>query len=283
MVEVMPMSVAPDFYQRYDAVLGKWPVAHEGTDLPGPFGVTRVNICGGDGSPVVLLPGGRSTSVCWYANVGALAAVHRVCAVDIMGDAGRSVPAGAPIRSRDDLIRWLDGVLDQLGVDITALGGHSYGAWIAACYAIARPERVSRLVLVEPTDTLSATRLSFRLHGIPLFLGRRRDRFRRFYLWETGGRRYDPDFLDLWAGPFGGAGRPVWPKKPGPAELARLTMPVLVFAAERSRQNDAAALVANANRLPNSKVVLVPDATHFTVPQGRAEVINPVLADFLSC
>lgn len=279
------MPIAAGFYDRYDAVLRKWPVPHEPADLPGRFGVTHVNVCGADGGPpVVLLPGGRSTSAGWYANVGALAPVHRVYGVDILGDAGRSVPGGDPVASRDDIVAWLDGVLDGLGVGATALGGHSYGGWIAARYAIARPERVSSLVLVDPTDTLSATPLGFRLRGIPLFLGRDRDRFRRFHQWETGGRPVDPEFLDLWAGPFGGprAGRFVWPNVPQPAELARLTMPVLVFAAGQSRQNKAAALAGAARKLPDARAVELADATHFTVPQDRPDEINPVLADFLA-
>jgi pimeloyl-ACP methyl ester carboxylesterase len=174
-------------------------------------------VCGADGGPpVVLLPGGRSTSAGWYANVGALAPVHRVYAVDILGDVGRSVPGGEPVASRDDIVAWLDGVLDGLGVDAVALGGHSYGGWIAARYAIARPERVSSLVLVDP------------------------------------------------------------------AELARLTMPVLVFAARESRQNKAAALAGAARKLPDARVEVIADATHFTVPQDRPDEINPVLADFLS-
>jgi pimeloyl-ACP methyl ester carboxylesterase len=139
-------------------------------------------------------------------------------------------------------------------------------------------------VLVDPTDTFSATPLGFRLRGIPLFLGRDRDRFRRFRQWETGGRAADPEFLDLWAGSFGGprAGRFVWPKVPQPAELARLTMPVLVFAAGQSRQNNAAALTEAVKKLPDARVVVIADATHFTVPQDRPDEINPVLADFLS-
>jgi pimeloyl-ACP methyl ester carboxylesterase len=279
------MPVAAGFYDRYDAVLRKWPVPHEAADLPGRFGVTHVNMCGAEGGPpVVLLPGGRATSAGWYANAGALAPARGVYAVDILGDAGRSVPGGEPVASRDDIVAWLDGVLDGLGVGATALGGHSYGGWIAARYAIARPERVSSLVLVDPTGAFSATPLAFRLRGIPLFVGRDRDRFRRFHRWETGGRPVDPEFLDLWAGPFGGprAGRFVWPKVPRQAELARLTMPVLVFAAGQSRQNKAAALAGAAGKLADARVVVVTDATHFTMPQDQPDEINPVLADFLA-
>jgi pimeloyl-ACP methyl ester carboxylesterase len=273
------------FRRRYDAVLALWPVPHEGTDLRGPFGSTHVNSCGGaTGSPLVLIPGGRATSAGWYANVGSLAPACRVYAIDLLGDLGRSVPAGARMKSRADIVTWLDGVLDAIGLDATALGGHSYGAWIAACYAIARPERVSRLVLVEPTDTLAPTRPGFRLRAVPLFLGRGQRRFARFYRWETGARPGDPEFAELWAGPAGngGGGSMVWPRRPGPADLARLTMPVLVVAAGRSRQNDWAALQAGAGLLPDARYVLIEEATHFSVLTAAAERLNPVLVDFLT-
>jgi pimeloyl-ACP methyl ester carboxylesterase len=279
------MPITAGFQDRYDAVLAKWPVAYECLDVSGPFGSTHINVCGAENAlPVLLIPGGRSTSAGWYANVGALAPVRRVYAVDLIGDSGRSIPAGAAIKSRAGLVAWLDGVLDALGLEATALGGHSYGAWIAARYAIARPERVTRLVLIDPTDTLCSTRPGFRLRGVPLFLGRRQDRYLRFYRWETGGRQCDAQFADLWSGPSAGpsAGNVVWPRKAGRAELARLTMPVLVIAAGRSRQNDPAALAAGARRLPDARTVLVPDATHFTVTHCEAAQINAALADFLA-
>jgi pimeloyl-ACP methyl ester carboxylesterase len=279
------MQSDADFRRRYDAVLAMWPVPHESIDVAGPFGSTHLNICGAaDGSPLVLIPGGRSTSAGWYANVGALAPACRVYAVDLLGDLGYSVPAGARMKSRLDIVTWLDGVLDAAGLDVTALGGHSYGAWIAACYAIARPERVSRLVLVEPTDTIAGTRLGFRLRAVPLVLGRGQRRFVRFYRWETGAQPCDPEFVHLWAGPArdGGAGSIVWPRRPGSAELARLTMPVLVVAAAGSRQNDCAALEAGTRLLPDSRYALIEGATHFSVLTSMAPRLNPVLADFLA-
>jgi pimeloyl-ACP methyl ester carboxylesterase len=279
------MAPGSDFGRLYEAVLAKWPVAYQSLDIVGRFGVTHVNTCGPvDGSPVVLLPGGRSTSAGWFANVGALASTHSVYSVDLIGDAGRSVPGKVPIRSRDDLVAWLDGLLDGLALEATSLVGHSYGAWIAASYAVAHPDRVSRLVLVEPTDTLSRTRLIFRLRAIPLVLGGGADRYRRFRRWETGDGPVDPGFLELWAGSFAqpGAGRFVWPKLLKSSELDRLTMPVLVFAAENSRQNRATSLAAAAGKLPDARIVLIANATHFTVPQDRPQDINPDLASFLS-
>jgi pimeloyl-ACP methyl ester carboxylesterase len=52
---------------------------------------------------------------------------------------------GRPVRSVDDLAGWLDAVLDEIGstgpdAAPVLLGGHSYGAWIAAHYAAPRPE-----------------------------------------------------------------------------------------------------------------------------------------------
>jgi pimeloyl-ACP methyl ester carboxylesterase len=206
-----------------------------------------------------------------------------VYAVDVPGDAGHSVPGGKPMASPGDIVAWLDGLLDRLGIGVTALAGHSYGAWMAARYAADHPDRVRRLALIEPTDTLSATALRFRLRAIPLLLGDHGDRFRRFHRWETRGRPVDPAFAALWAGRFGGprAGRMIWPKPLTSAELARLTMPVLVFAATRSRQNHASVLAERAGKLPDARVVLVGGATHLTVPQDEPGQINPALTAFL--
>lgn len=278
------MAIEPDFYARYDAMLARWPIPSTAIDLPGRFGVTHVNVAGVEGgSPVVLLPGGRSTSAGWYATVGALADTHRLYAVDLLGDAGRSVPGGRRMAGLDDAMTWLAETLDGLGLAAAAFVGHSYGAYLATRFAIHAAQRVTRLALVDPTDCLSRTRLAFLLRGIPLFLGRGPDRFRTFHRWETGGRTVDPDFLDLWAGRFGGpsAGSFAWPRVPTAAESARLTMPILVFAAMASRQNHAATLVKNAQNMHGVRLVTIPDASHFTVPQQHPDEINPPLAEFL--
>jgi pimeloyl-ACP methyl ester carboxylesterase len=272
----------PGFLQRYDAVMAKWPVPHQGVDVDSRFGRTHVNVCGAeDGPPVVLLPGGRSTSAVWYATVGALAPTHRVYAIDTLGDAGRSVASGEPLRSIDAVTAWLDATLDGLGITSAAFAGHSLGAYFATRYAMHAPDRVERLALFDPTSCFTGNRAACMVRAIPLLIGRGRDRYRRFLLWETAGRPVDPVFLDLWSGRFGGAITGVYPKRPSVGELAALTLPLLVFTASESRQNDAKKLTAAVTAHPGAQVVEIAGASHFMLPQEFPEQVNPALAAFL--
>ncbi|MDJ0112996.1 alpha/beta fold hydrolase, partial [Rhodococcus erythropolis] len=128
-----------DFNRAYDAVLTKWPQKPLGVDLSGRFGRTHVNVCGPEDSrPLILLPGGGATSTVWFDNVAALSKFRRVFAVDTLGDAGLSIPNGDPMKSVDDLIEWMDSIVDCTGADTVDVIGHSYGAMIALAFALHR-------------------------------------------------------------------------------------------------------------------------------------------------
>ncbi len=118
------------FFRAYDAVLSKWPTEVTSEQVQSPFGTTWVNTCGPvDGPPVILVPGQRATSTVWFNNVGELSRRHRVFAIDILGDAGRSIAAAdTPVRSRDDLLAWFSGIVDHFTLDAPAVVAHSYGA-----------------------------------------------------------------------------------------------------------------------------------------------------------
>jgi pimeloyl-ACP methyl ester carboxylesterase len=92
----------------------------------------------------------------------------RVIAPDRPGQ-GLSVPIAMTRHEfRDRAVRWVDQLLDALEVDRVALAGHSMGGLWALWYALACPERVTRLVLLAPPQ-LPGTRcpLPFRLMGTP--------------------------------------------------------------------------------------------------------------------
>ncbi len=158
------------FFRAYDTVLSNWPGEVTSEQVQSSFGTTWVNMCGPvDAPPVILVPGQRATSTVWFNNVGELSRRHRVFAIDIIGDAGRSVAAAdTPVRSRDDLLAWFSGIIDHFTLDAPAVVAHSYGAMIALAYALAHPERVSKLVLLDPNSTFTGMRVPYLLHAVPL-------------------------------------------------------------------------------------------------------------------
>lgn len=103
----------------------------------------------GTGPAVVLLPGSGSLAGFFLPLLDELKGVAAL-ALDRPGQ-GLSDPMDLPPRRfRETAVAWLDRLLDALELDTTVLLGHSGGAVWALWYALARPERVKRLVLVDP-------------------------------------------------------------------------------------------------------------------------------------
>jgi pimeloyl-ACP methyl ester carboxylesterase len=97
---------------------------------------------------VVLIHGLTATHRYWKQNLDALAARRRVIALDLPGF-GRSHKPDADY-SIDFFVRELVGFLDGIGVARASLVGNSMGGHIAMATALAAPDRVDKLVLVDP-------------------------------------------------------------------------------------------------------------------------------------
>lgn len=274
-----------EYLAAYDAVLARWPVAVEPVDLPSPSGTTHVNICGPrDGKPLVLLHGRGATSTVWFANVGELTRVHRVYAVDVVGDAGRSVDDGRPVEGLTGFMDWLDGLFDALNLDSASLCGHSYGGWLALNYALHAPRRVHRLALLDPTDCFAGLKMSYRLRAVPALLRPSPERMRAFIRWETAGGRVDPAWLTLiCAGRRFPSAKIVLPRRPAADRLRASTVPTLLLLAGKSRAHDIRKVSANARKLmPHVVSSILPDVSHHAVPTERPERLNRELGAFLS-
>ncbi|MFE6163543.1 alpha/beta fold hydrolase [Streptomyces sp. NPDC056486] len=274
------------FFTAYDKVLAKWPEGTEHRTVPTPFGDTYAAVCGPpDAPPLVLLPGGGATAGSWFGNVAEWARTRRVYAVDLIGEAGRSVPdAGRPIRSVADLTGWLDALLDGLGADGTVdLVGHSYGGWIALHYALHAPHRVRRLVLVDPTQCFAGFRPGYLLHALPTLLRPSARRTRAFLAWETSGAALDADWLRLqeYAAEFPAA-KPVTGPRPAPDALRALRLPVLVQLAGSGRTHDAGKVAARAAELlPDVRTGVLPGVSHHALPHTEPAELNRRVAEFL--
>ncbi|MFC9888001.1 alpha/beta fold hydrolase [Streptomyces pilosus] len=269
------------FDVTYDELRARWPDSTEDRDIDTPFGRTRVHVYGpADGTPLVLLHGGSATGLVWFANAPALGRRHRIHAVDILGDAGRTVRGGTPLKTADDLTGWLDALLDGLGLAATHLCGHSYGAWLAVRYALHAPQRVDRLALIDPTQVFAGFRPRYLLRALPLLIRPSQARAAAFLAWETAGVHPDGTWQRLYALAATVPGRKlIAGTRPRAADLR---MPVLVVLAEHSRAHDAGKVADRARReLPHSKVVVLPGATHHSLPLTAPQQLNEHLTAFL--
>ncbi len=273
------------FLAAYDAVLDRWSVPVDRIDLPSAYGTTRVTACGpADGEPLVLLHGGDATSPAWYANVADLSRSRRVYAVDRIGEPGRSVRGDRPLRCVADLHDWLDGVLDGLGLARTDLCGHSYGGWIALTYALRAPQRVRKLVLLDPTQCFAGFRAGYLLRALPKLLRPSAGRARAFLAWETRDAAADPGWLELYglAAVFPHA-KVVVGRRPKPRQLRGVTVPALVLLAGESRAHDVRRVEAAVRRcLPHAEAAVLPGLSHHGMLHTGAATLDPLILDFLA-
>jgi pimeloyl-ACP methyl ester carboxylesterase len=101
----------------------------------------------GIGPPVVLVHGLSGSSRWWRRNIGALTPYRRVYVIDLIGfGASRARHPFALAEAAGYLTQWMD----YLDLERVSLVGHSMGGLIAAELAADAPERVDRLVLVDP-------------------------------------------------------------------------------------------------------------------------------------
>jgi pimeloyl-ACP methyl ester carboxylesterase len=110
----------------------------------------------GDGTPVLFLHGSGTDARSLFPLLPHLDGV-RAIAVDRPGF-GLSDPVRVPRdRFRAAAVAFVDEVLDALGLERPALAGNSMGGTWALWYALARPGRVRRLVLVGSAPLLPGT------------------------------------------------------------------------------------------------------------------------------
>jgi pimeloyl-ACP methyl ester carboxylesterase len=123
----------------------------------------------GSSGPTVLLLHGIGCSVLeWKHNIQALAARHRVVALDLLGFGLTDKPADADYTLRGHARFVLD-AMTALGIERAHIVGNSLGARLGLECAVMAPARVTSLVLVDPAGMdLRPTIIDFRLASLPL-------------------------------------------------------------------------------------------------------------------
>lgn len=102
----------------------------------------------GAGEPILLLHGWPTSSYLWRHTMPAMAASHRVIAVDLPGFGQSSKPLDASY-SFGFHARTLDAFCDALGIGETSLAVHDLGGPVGLYWGLQRPERIRRLALLN--------------------------------------------------------------------------------------------------------------------------------------
>lgn len=122
-----------------------------------------------DPHPIVLLHGTAASLHTWDGWAKSLSATRRVIRFDLPAF-GLTGPHPQNDYSMAAYVQCVQQVLDSLGVQQVVLGGNSLGGQIAWEFALAQPQRVSQLILVDaagyPLQSQSVP-LGFRIARIP--------------------------------------------------------------------------------------------------------------------
>ncbi len=108
---------------------------------------SRVHIAG-SGPPLVFFHG--AFGLRWDPFLDALAERFTVYAPEHPGTTPGEPDAVRPLENLWDLVLYYYELFDRLGLRAPAVVGHSFGGMVAAEVAATAPERVSRLVLIDP-------------------------------------------------------------------------------------------------------------------------------------
>ncbi|MGW0881978.1 alpha/beta fold hydrolase [Streptomyces sp. NPDC002671] len=106
-------------------------------------------------TPLVFVHGWTANRHRWDHQMAHFAARRRVIRLDLRGH-GESTGAG--VRTIAELAQDVLALLDHLGVERFVLVGHSMGGMISQTIALAHPERVERMVLVNSISRMAYSR-----------------------------------------------------------------------------------------------------------------------------
>lgn len=252
----------------------------------------------GEGPDVVMLHGFLGNLAVWHLSmVPQLRREFRVTTYDLRGHGYSEVtPAGY---SAGEMADDLCNLLDKLGIEKAALVGHSFGADICLYFALKYPERVSKLIAMEP--------------GLAALVGGRKDKdWIGWGAWvakleEVGihvpeDRRTDLDYLltlSLETPKFYGPARGL-PRNREPLlnllkntsimrdyeevgeltldALTRIATPTMLIYGAASHFMSSCEPVRS--RLPNCDLILLPGGEHFG-PLEQPELLTRHIFDFL--
>ncbi|MGL5347964.1 MAG: alpha/beta fold hydrolase [Peptostreptococcaceae bacterium] len=139
-----------DIFKYYELLLTKGSLKHEELVVNTSYGETFILAMGNeDLPPLILLHGSGMNSAMWIQEMEEYSKEHRVYAVDMPGEPGKSDENQLPFEG-DDFANWLNEVFNALSIEKASIVGISLGAWLGTKFSIKYSNKVDRLVLLCP-------------------------------------------------------------------------------------------------------------------------------------
>ncbi|MFF0115172.1 alpha/beta fold hydrolase [Streptomyces prasinus] len=255
----------------------------------------------GRGEPVIFIHGTPSHSYEWRDVVPHIeAAGFRTVTYDLLGygRSERPVDRDTSVAAQTDLLGHL---LDALGVDRAAIVAHDIGGAIGQRFAVAHPERVRRLMLIDSVSYDSWPSPTWRriideeLDDLP---GMSQDAFDALLTRQLGMTVADAshmtgDVLQEYLAPHRSVPGRVsffehqvrhydskYTEEIGDA-LRHLTMPVRILWGEEDRWQPLHYAERLRDDIPGAELVVVPGAGHFLMEDAPGRVVREI-RDFLT-
>jgi pimeloyl-ACP methyl ester carboxylesterase len=280
----VPESLSDE--ELYNRVLTLWDTPYRELKLPTSSGTAHIIISGpADGEPLILLHGMSADSTMWYPNVKALSESHRVYAIDdVLG------PGKSKLNHDDDslemVVSWYFEIFDALKLEKPILVGASQGGWIASNLALAKPQRVNKLILLSPAQTLTWLEPSVGILSNLLYaLNPQREGLRsnlatlssnvdgihqmyidQFFRTITTATT-SPLLMDM--KPF------------DDAQLSALTMPVLFLAGDNDLFNNQESVDRALQIMPCIQAEIIQSSGHF-ISVDQAKLVNEKILEFVA-
>lgn len=254
--------------EYYDLLLTKDSLPHEKLMVNTSYGETFIIAIGKkELPPLILLHGSGMNSAMWIKEMEEYSQTHRVYAVDMPGEPGKSDERQLPFES-DDFSNWLNNVFNALSINKASIVGISLGAWAGVKFAIKYSDKVEKLVLLCPAG-IGAQKKSFAFKALfYMMLG---DKGIDKLYYKVNGEKPMPkimlNYQKLIAKHFN------FRKEVIPLfsddELKKLTMPVSLFVGGKDVMFHSEKTAKRLESLlDNSQINFIPEEGHSIISQG---------------